>query len=143
MDTLQSRLSPFANTRSRRERKDGEKKFDSKDTSNTSSPEISKPKNSKRWTTLVNVAALSQKKALLDVKNLKKSMLLIIELRRTLYGFIVFEVAWDDVRGINYLNELQVFPSALSCILCFVSFLSFKYASCTVFADGYIFCVRD
>ncbi|XP_026392765.1 uncharacterized protein LOC113288040 isoform X2 [Papaver somniferum] len=34
-------------------------------------------------------------------------MLLIIELRRTLYGFIVFEVAWNDVRGINYLNELQ------------------------------------
>ncbi|MCL7042374.1 hypothetical protein MKW94_002328 [Papaver nudicaule] len=102
-----SRLSPFANTRSRRERKDGEKKFDSKDTSNTSSPEISNPKNSMRWTTLVNVAALSQKKALLDVKNLKKSMLLIVELRRTLYGFIVFEVAWDDVRGINYLNELQ------------------------------------
>ncbi|KAI3968988.1 hypothetical protein MKX01_001465 [Papaver californicum] len=102
-----SRLSPFANTRSRREKKDAEKKLGSKDSSDTTSPDISKPKKSKRWTTLVNVAALSQKKALLDVKNLKKSMLLIIELRRTLYGFIVFEVAWDDVRGINYLNELQ------------------------------------
>ncbi|KAI3916778.1 hypothetical protein MKW98_026249 [Papaver atlanticum] len=102
-----SRLSPFANTRSRRDKKDGEKKLDSKDTLNTTSPDISKPNKSKRWTTLVNVAALSQKKVLLDVQNLKKSMLLIIELRRTLYGFIVFEVAWDDVRGINYLNELQ------------------------------------
>ncbi|OVA20018.1 hypothetical protein BVC80_1667g50 [Macleaya cordata] len=99
-----SRLSPFANNRSRRERKDSGKRLDLKD---TSTPDISKPKKFDRWTALVNAAALSQKKALLDVKKLRKSMLLINELRRTLYGFIVFEVAWADVRGINYLNELQ------------------------------------
>ncbi|KAI7744253.1 hypothetical protein M8C21_021159 [Ambrosia artemisiifolia] len=28
-------------------------------------------------------------------------------LDRTLFGFIVFQVAWKDVRCINYLNELQ------------------------------------
>ncbi|CAI8595474.1 unnamed protein product [Vicia faba] len=29
------------------------------------------------------------------------------ELHRTLHGFIVFEVTWNKVRGINYFNELQ------------------------------------
>ncbi|KAL6340045.1 hypothetical protein AAG906_038880 [Vitis piasezkii] len=30
-----------------------------------------------------------------------------LDLSKILYGFIVFEVAWKDVCGINYLNELQ------------------------------------
>lgn len=29
-------------------------------------------------------------------------------LHKALHGFIVFEVSWKDVRGIKYLNELQV-----------------------------------
>uniref|UniRef100_A0A2P2JK04 Uncharacterized protein MANES_13G066300 n=1 Tax=Rhizophora mucronata TaxID=61149 RepID=A0A2P2JK04_RHIMU len=41
------------------------------------------------------------------MKTLRKSLLLSSELQRTLYGFIVFEVAWSTVRGINYSNELQ------------------------------------
>lgn len=32
----------------------------------------------------------------------------VVNLYETLHGFIVFEVAWEDVRGINYSNVLQV-----------------------------------
>ena len=60
-----------------------------------------------RWFSVID-AELYQKKALLPVKKLKDSLLSNSEVRRTLYGFIVFEVAWTSVRGINYLNELQV-----------------------------------
>lgn len=44
----------------------------------------------------------------LHVNRLKDSRLLNKELHRTLYGFIIFEVDWADVRGMNYFNELQV-----------------------------------
>ncbi|PKA47424.1 hypothetical protein AXF42_Ash020153 [Apostasia shenzhenica] len=30
------------------------------------------------------------------------------DLSKALHGFIIFEVAWKDVHGINYLNELQM-----------------------------------
>ncbi|KAF6159141.1 hypothetical protein GIB67_032758 [Kingdonia uniflora] len=99
-----SRLSPFANTKARRERKDFKKRLDFNDPSISNT---SKPDKSDRWFTLINAAASSQKKALLPVKKLRESMLLKSELHRTLYGFIVFEVSWTNVRGINYLNELQ------------------------------------
>jgi hypothetical protein len=46
--------------------------------------------------------------AFLPVEKLKDARVLNKELHRTLYGFIVFEVEWANVRGINYLNELQV-----------------------------------
>ncbi|CAI9294816.1 unnamed protein product [Lactuca saligna] len=55
----------------------------------------------------VDAAALSKKRALLPVKKLRSSLLANSKLHRTLYGFIVFQVSWKDVRGINYLNELQ------------------------------------
>ncbi|KAK6142439.1 hypothetical protein DH2020_022787 [Rehmannia glutinosa] len=48
-----------------------------------------------------------QTRALLPVKKLRNSLIANSKLHRTLYGFIVFEVEWRDVRGINYLNELQ------------------------------------
>ncbi|KAL5729821.1 hypothetical protein ACHQM5_002718 [Ranunculus cassubicifolius] len=99
-----SRLSPFANTKARRRGKDGGKKVNLKDTSMSNG---NKPEKFKQWFSLINAAALSQKRALLPVKKLGNSMHFITELHRTLYGFIVFEVAWTDVRGINYLNELQ------------------------------------
>ncbi|KAL5992930.1 hypothetical protein ACLOJK_013849 [Asimina triloba] len=79
------RMSPFANTRARLDRKDIGRRLDLK---------------------IVDVA-LYQKKVTLPVKKLRDSLLLNSELHRTLYGFIVFEVSWNDVRGINYLNELQ------------------------------------
>ncbi|KAL6010243.1 hypothetical protein ACLOJK_000674 [Asimina triloba] len=100
---LQSRMSPFANTRARLDRKDIGRRLDLKSrlrfNSNT-------PKELLKWFSVVD-AALYQKKAMLPVKKLRDSLLLNSELRRTLYGFIVFEVSWNDVRGINYLNELQ------------------------------------
>ncbi|XP_039060321.1 uncharacterized protein LOC120204287 [Hibiscus syriacus] len=46
-------------------------------------------------------------KVLSRTKKLDTSFLLSSDLHRTLYGFIVFEVAWSNVRGINYYNELQ------------------------------------
>ena len=44
----------------------------------------------------------------LQVNKLKDARILNRELHQTLYGFIIFEVDWAHVRGINYLNELQV-----------------------------------
>ncbi|KAI3691050.1 hypothetical protein L2E82_49264 [Cichorium intybus] len=38
----------------------------------------------------------------------KSSLIANSKLHGTLYGFIVFEVGWKDVRAINYLNELQI-----------------------------------
>lgn len=98
---LQSRLSPFAN-KSRREKLKPTEMLQFKD-GNISKTSISQ--KFQRWFTLIDAATLSRKQLLLTVKEFK---LLNSELHRTLYGFIVFEVAWKDVRGINYLNELQV-----------------------------------
>ncbi|KAK7289590.1 hypothetical protein RIF29_03338 [Crotalaria pallida] len=94
-----SRLSPFASSKARRGRKEG------KAVSSQSS--ISKPKKFKRWFSLIDAVMLSRKRVLLPVKNLRNSLQFSSELHRTLYGFIVFEVAWISVRGINYFNELQ------------------------------------
>uniref|UniRef100_A0A5B7AF70 Uncharacterized protein n=1 Tax=Davidia involucrata TaxID=16924 RepID=A0A5B7AF70_DAVIN len=99
-----SRLSPFANTKARKERKERGELLELKANSKSNT---SKSKILERWFSLVDAATLSQKRALLPVKKLRNSLLLNSKLHRTLYGFIVFEVAWTDVRGINYLNELQ------------------------------------
>uniref|UniRef100_A0A6V7QY00 G1/S-specific cyclin-E protein n=1 Tax=Ananas comosus var. bracteatus TaxID=296719 RepID=A0A6V7QY00_ANACO len=37
----------------------------------------------------------------------KRYLLSAMDLSKALHGFLVFEVAWKDVHGINYLNELQ------------------------------------
>lgn len=107
---FQSRLSPFAYSKARRERKEG------KEICPQSSS--SKPKKFMRWFPLIEAVMLSRKKVLLPVKNLRNSLQLSSELHRTLYGFIVFEVAWAGVRGINYYNELQV----LDLFACFLLF---------------------
>ncbi|KAF8414154.1 hypothetical protein HHK36_002153 [Tetracentron sinense] len=99
-----SRLSPFANTKARKVRKETGKGLDSR---TKSKPKTSEPEKFERWFSLINVATLSQKRALPPVKELKNSLLLNSKLHQTLYGFIVFEVAWSNVRGINYVNELQ------------------------------------
>ncbi|PHT76350.1 hypothetical protein T459_19872 [Capsicum annuum] len=98
-----SRLSPFANTRGRKQRKDNGDILDIK--SNEFSP--SESENARRWFPFIDAATLAKKKELLPVKKLRNSLILNNKLHRTLYGFIVFEVAWNDVRGINYFNELQ------------------------------------
>jgi hypothetical protein len=99
---LQSRLSPFANTRTRRKGDEtGKKLVFSKDPRHGS--HLWNP--SSRWYTLIDDAMRNKK---LHVNRLKDSRLLNKELHRTLYGFIIFEVDWADVRGMNYFNELQV-----------------------------------
>ncbi|WZZ88976.1 hypothetical protein YC2023_117555 [Brassica napus] len=52
--------------------------------------------------------------------------LMVTKLHKTLYCFIVFEVEWENVRGINYLNELQVLPLQFSTVLVLL-FLTFIY----------------
>lgn len=103
MVEFQSRLSPFANSKALKDRKQGK---------NVCSKTV-KPKKFTRWVSFIKAEALSRKRVLLPVKKLRNSLLLSSELHRTLYGFIVFEVAWSNVRGINYLNELQVSPLIL------------------------------
>ncbi|CAN4103679.1 unnamed protein product [Withania somnifera] len=99
-----SRLSPFANTRGRKQRRENGDILDIK-----SSPELStsESENIRRWFPFIDAATWSRKRELLPVKKLRNSLILNSKLHRTLYGFIVFEVAWNDVRGINYFNELQ------------------------------------
>lgn len=99
-----SRLSPFANTKRRKDRK---MMGELSDLETSSSSNLSKLRNFKKWISLVDALTLSRKRALLPVKNLRNSLIANSKLHRTLHGFIVFEVAWWDVRGINYLNELQ------------------------------------
>lgn len=99
-------MSPFANTRGQKERKIIENLSDLQTSSSSNASTLS---NLKRWFSLIDAVTLSRKRALLPVKKLRSSLIANSKLHRTLYGFIVFEVAWgDNVRGINYLNELQV-----------------------------------
>ncbi|GAY55199.1 hypothetical protein CUMW_162550 [Citrus unshiu] len=90
---------PWLRDIARRERKEGK--------DSCSKPAAIKSKKLERWFSLIDAATLSRKRVLLPVKTLRSHLLLSSELHRTLYGFIVFEVAWTNVRGINYLNELQ------------------------------------
>lgn len=99
-----SRLSPFANTRGKKGKKETSEVTDIRVTPKSTT---SKSKKFKRWFSLVEAATLSQKRALLPVKKLRSALVLNSKLHRTLYGFIVFEIAWHNVRGLNYLNELQ------------------------------------
>ncbi|KAK1439801.1 hypothetical protein QVD17_05622 [Tagetes erecta] len=98
-----SRMSPFANTRGRKGKKDTGEFIEQKVRSKSSDHS----QNLKKWFSVVNAATLSRKRALLPVKKLRTSLLANSKLHRTLFGFIVFQVVWKDVRGINYLNELQ------------------------------------
>ncbi|XP_074294401.1 uncharacterized protein LOC141622254 [Silene latifolia] len=106
-----SRLSPFANNRARKGKKAGkekiEKKADNRGTNYSKCAKSTKSKFSERWFTLIDAATLSQKRSLLPVKKLKNSLQLNHKLHRTLFGLIIFEVVWADIRGMNYLNELQ------------------------------------
>jgi hypothetical protein len=98
---LQSRFSPFANSRARRrDETDGKLVYS---TSSVSAPHLQN--KSSRWYSLIDDAMREKK---LQVNKLKDARILNRELHQTLYGFIIFEVDWADVRGINYLNELQV-----------------------------------
>lgn len=102
---IKSRMSPFANTRGRKDKHGTGNMQEMQTNSEASTSESDKVK---RWYSLVDAATLSRKRALLPVEKLRNSLLSNSKLHRTLYGFIVFEVSWNDVRGLNYLNELQV-----------------------------------
>lgn len=96
-----SRFSPFANSRARRRRDETDEKL-VYSTSSVSAPHLQN--KSSRWYSLIDDAMREKK---LQVNKLKDARILNRELHQTLYGFIIFEVDWADVRGINYLNELQ------------------------------------
>lgn len=102
---MQSRSSPYVITKRRKDKK-LMREFSDLETS--PSLDSSNLRNLKEWFSLIDAVTLSQKRALLPVKKLRNSLIAKSKLHITLYGFIVFEVAWRDVRGINYMNELQV-----------------------------------
>ncbi|KAK9281180.1 hypothetical protein L1049_004075 [Liquidambar formosana] len=83
------RKSPFRNTRTFL--KSPSLRY--KGSSNSSSHER---KNLYKWLSGANINRWRE-----------KAPFSFLDLRKVLHGFIVFEVAWKDVRGINYLNELQ------------------------------------
>ncbi|KAG8640329.1 hypothetical protein MANES_13G046600v8 [Manihot esculenta] len=67
-----------------------------------------------RWPSLAYKSSSQEKKKffnwLPDVSMAsvsEKTPFSMMNLYKALHGFLVFEVAWKDVRGINYLNELQ------------------------------------
>ncbi|XP_028773807.1 uncharacterized protein LOC114730871 [Neltuma alba] len=92
-----SRLSPFAISKAR-----GDQRKEVCESSTTT-----KQNKFLSWSSLIQELTRSKKKVMLPVKNLRNSLPFCFELHRTLHGFIVFEVAWKNVCGISYLNELQ------------------------------------
>ncbi|KAJ3695943.1 hypothetical protein LUZ60_001320 [Juncus effusus] len=100
-----SRRSPFANSKTRRKRSDSGKRLNYINTPRPNDVIINNTRS--KWYSLLDAAMEQKRRTLLPVKSLKDSKILNKELHRTLYGFIVFEVEWNNVRGINYSNELQ------------------------------------
>ncbi|KAK9074074.1 hypothetical protein SSX86_006671 [Deinandra increscens subsp. villosa] len=95
-----SRLSPFAITRGQKGNKEDPKFSEPNSRSKPS-------RHSQKLKKLLSMVTFTRKRVLLPVEKLRTSVIANSKLHRTLYGFIVFEVAWKDVRGINYLNLLQ------------------------------------
>ncbi|XP_010556977.1 PREDICTED: uncharacterized protein LOC104826134 isoform X2 [Tarenaya hassleriana] len=95
-----SRLSPFANTKRRKEKTTQKQKEISHGSNDI------KLKKLQKWFSLIDATAAFTKKKV-PAKKLQSTLFLKNELHKTLYGFIVFEVEWTNVRGISYLNELQ------------------------------------
>ncbi|XP_077250284.1 uncharacterized protein LOC143889808 isoform X2 [Tasmannia lanceolata] len=87
------RMSPFTNSRTLVRLPDS---VSHAATNGSLKSACTKPEKLYRWFSVID-ATIWQKKSLFPVMDLSKA----------LHGFIVFEVAWKDVRGINYLNELQ------------------------------------
>ena len=86
----QYRTSPFKNSRALLRRVSARYK----DNSISSNDER---KKLYRWVSVVN----SQRWR-------AKAFFSLVDLHVALHGFIVFEVRWEDIRGINYISELQV-----------------------------------
>ncbi|XP_042068129.1 uncharacterized protein LOC121811354 [Salvia splendens] len=99
-----SRLSPFANTRGTKESKLSE---ELPDLQASSPPPTRKQRVLREWFHVIDAMVVSRKDALLPVKKLTNTLIANGVIQRTLYAFIVFEVAWINVHGINYYNEVQ------------------------------------
>ncbi|KAL1555490.1 hypothetical protein AAHA92_11219 [Salvia divinorum] len=99
-----SRLSPFANTKGKKERMATE---ELPEPQTSSPPPTRKLRVLREWFHVIDTVVVSRKDALLPVKKLTTSLIANGLIQSNLYGFIVFEVAWSNVRGINYYNELQ------------------------------------
>ncbi|XP_078437800.1 G1/S-specific cyclin-E protein [Wolffia australiana] len=97
-----SRLSPFANRRVQRKKKVFLKKADSRNGIKSNLDNRNLPRG---LFSLVGTA-VKQQRAFPPFKKLKDIFMRSSDLHDTFYGFIIFEVSWADVRGINYLNEL-------------------------------------
>ncbi|KAJ0969181.1 hypothetical protein J5N97_022058 [Dioscorea zingiberensis] len=90
---IKYRMSPFANTRTR-----GKATNIGNETERNgccSSNHVN-PQKSGRWLPVID-----------SLKRREKYLFSVMDLSKALHGFLVFEVAWKDVCGINYLNELQ------------------------------------
>lgn len=94
---MQYRRSPFAN-KGREEKKKQSQEDEEEEEEKKPKENNKKTDNLKKWFSLIDATTFSKKK--LPAKKLDE----------TFYGFIVFEVEWANVRGISYLNELQVTP---------------------------------
>ena len=57
---------------------------------------------------------LFRKPVMKFISKLFKHRLSIQELSHILYGCVTFEIEWSNVRGINYVNELQVYAVTVS-----------------------------
>ncbi|XP_051125767.1 uncharacterized protein LOC127247777 isoform X2 [Andrographis paniculata] len=99
-----SRLSPFVTTRARKEEKMLEELTELQ---GSSAPGASLTPE-RKWFALTDALTLSRHRALQPVHKLRNALIENSKLlHQTFSGFIVFEVTWNNVRGINYLNELQ------------------------------------
>uniref|UniRef100_A0A1D1Y2R9 DNA-directed RNA polymerase subunit beta n=1 Tax=Anthurium amnicola TaxID=1678845 RepID=A0A1D1Y2R9_9ARAE len=87
------RMSPFINTRTLLKHPD-QTKCNEKNSCSRSN--VAVPKKFQRWYAVIDAA-----------KWQKKHMLSVLDLTKAIHGLLVFEVAWKDVYGINYMNELQ------------------------------------
>ena len=128
---MQSRLSPFANTKGREGKKKQKQEDEKKPKEACSQANNKKMKELKKWFSLIDATTFSKNK--IPAKKLQSSLYLNKQLHKTLYGFIVFEVEWDNVRGINYLNELQV-------LLCNSPLYAFIVSYFYLFADRHLSC---
>ncbi|XP_042007383.1 uncharacterized protein LOC121755993 [Salvia splendens] len=99
-----SRLSPFANTRGKKERMTTE---ELPEPQTSSPPPTRKLRVLREWFHVIDAVVGSRKDALRPVKKLTTSLIANGLIQSSLYGFIVFEVVWSNVRGINYYNDLQ------------------------------------
>lgn len=83
-----------------------------------------------RWVSVVN----SQRRR-------ATSFFSLVDLHVALHGFIVFEVCWDDIRGINYFSELQVHGSShpFRCVVAYYLFINTKFSSSLTIANRQIY----